>query len=185
MREARTVTLIMSMWCCGLVAQEKNAVLLSPDRTDNGLLQISVTQDGNASQVSSNERRPGRLVIKIKNISPAQLFIEDTMPELDFPLNVIDEAGQPVSLTEEAKKYAFLRDPVGYIHVGRIRSVKLYPDEIYEKEIDVSRLYELKPGHTYTVRVKTALGPSRDHARHAVDRNLSKTVTLVMPSTQP
>lgn len=183
MKELRIVWMMTALFMrCELNAQPSHAASQGTDRPRNGLLELSLKDA--RSELSSLRSGPvGVILVVIKNISSAQLSIDITYSEFDFPVVVLDESGQQVPRTEHGKGIA--EQLKHGIFVGRIKSRKLYPDDVYEEKFDLTRLYELKPGHTYKVRVETKMGPLQDHAQNPVDRHLSRTMNLVIPQVEP
>lgn len=175
-------TVIMLVVGAGTVdAQQEGILPGNSDRPLNGLLEMTVVDDIATGTASGARAQGSVLVIRIKNIARVPIEIAQTYPELDFPLEVRDENGQVVPLTEGAKVLPAFS---GGVHVGSIRSIKLYPDERYEARIDVSRFYDVKPGRVYTVRIKTSIGPRVDALGKTVDRELRRSVRMTIPISE-
>lgn len=182
MRNPRIVWTMAILVTCERNALASQTAPTDVDRPRNGLIELSL-KDARSETFATRARRVGVISVVIKNISPAQLRIDLVYPELDFPVVVLDEADKPVPRTDHGRRIA--EQLKHGIFGGSIKSRKLYPDDVYERELDLTQLFELKPGQTYKVRVETMIGPMKDHVENPVDRHLSRTMKLVMPPDEP
>jgi hypothetical protein len=97
----------------------------------------------------------GVVEITLTNRSKGIVRMIDTLAIWDYQVEIEDVSGEPVPLTELAKKMAGKNPDVmplprsAYDHV---------PAEDWKGTLDVSKLYEIKPGHGYKVTLRRWTG---------------------------
>jgi hypothetical protein len=83
---------------------------------------------------------PARLTVTITNVNAPILGVVRTRPDRDFGISVKTDTGGEVGLTEEGKR--LLHGP----YMGRQAYEEYKPGESVSEELDLGRIFELRPG---------------------------------------
>ena len=90
----------------------------------------------------------GLVEVTFTNRSGGIVRVIDTLPIWDYWVEIEDVSGEPVPLTELAKKMAGKNPDMMPLPVGMYEHV---PAEDWKANFDLSKLYQIKPGHGYRV----------------------------------
>lgn len=96
--------------------------------------------------------KPIVLVATIKNVTDQRVLLYETNFLLDYKIEVRDEAGRKIDLTEAGVRRH--RDAGGYYGW---KPVYLSPGKRFEERFDIAGLYDLEPGGTYRIRLRRRL----------------------------
>jgi len=123
--------------------------------------------------------RGGFVAITFTNVSQTEVVnVAEWDVEAQHEVEVTDAAGKPVPLSADGEKLAASRhDRLGY----RVSSVTmtLRPGEQFTDTIDVARLFQIRPGVPYTIRVRRSAGlPTYDRSGRKIEQELSRTLVI-------
>lgn len=105
-------------------------------------------------KVVSADESPAHLPITVTNINQASVVMIRAQPELDFKVRVISDTGREVGRVERGRRSP--TDPLPLVSTS-ITSRCLKTTESFQENLDLSALYELKPGK-YNVYLGLNLG---------------------------
>ena len=152
----------------GLLAQENGRLeKQAPDHWSNGKVEMVIEDPAKTELTSStleraNPSKPGRIVIRLKNISHEVIQFMAILPEWDFSFDVRDSSGHLVEVSPAGKKLPQSDKQLSEWLLAR-SVVRLAPGEEYVGAVDLSIYYQLQPGQTYTVNVtRGSRGAARD-----------------------
>jgi len=151
-----------------LAAQKMNTSpfeLDDPDRPSNGVLLLSAEAvrsghpKGEAPPPLPNGRQPweGALILKLTNISPRIVTLDVSSPVYSFYYEVWDtDTRLRVNGTPQGERVAALRGgPL--IGGGDSDTLHMAPGESYEGFLDLARLFRIKVGEHYAIKIRRTL----------------------------
>lgn len=115
------------------------------------------------------------LKLALKNASQQTLSVKDQATWYDYEVDVRDEFGQKVTLTEKGKQLRELREKwqgLGYIFR------KIEPQESVKYTIDITGLYEFKAGRTYFITVSRKVQKREGQGTATVTSNTIEIKTI-------
>jgi hypothetical protein len=136
----------------------------------NGVLELSARPVPEEPPRSESQRHnvygrwTGKVVITIRNICRGVVPLSEVNPEWDFDTEVLDGSGLAVLRTESGKSLPSGPDRklTGF---ASLHHFKLAPLEELTLKMDVSRVYQVEPGHAYKVTLRRLWGlPKLDEA---------------------
>lgn len=95
------------------------------------------------------------LEIELKNTTKQTLFVKDTSTQYDYEVEARNETQQEVSLTEKGKQ---LKEMLSNWQEISARFPKIEPEKTLRYTLDISGLYQFKPGETYLITVGRKVG---------------------------
>jgi hypothetical protein len=117
--------------------------------------------------------QPVNLKFSIKNVAKESRFILESNPETDYRLEVKDERGNSMPLTEYGKQILSTAEEV------RLVIVKMKPGEEIEDTIQVNRIVKMIAPGTYYITAKRRV-PKTPHNRDRLVYISSNTVMVVI-----
>ena len=152
----------------------------SANITSNGVLELrvdqlrAVPQDRSYSnKLSANETHLWcPILITLKNISLEPVEFMTTRPELDFRLEVLEESGKKVPLTEAGHRLSAPADDTWILSRQR---QKLMPGEQYTTVLHLALYFQLNPSARYFLKV-TSTVPKRDLSGKIFESKLIKSL---------
>lgn len=94
-------------------------------------------------KVVSDEGSPAHLTITVTNVSQASVVVVRATPELDFRVRVTSNAGREADRVERGRRAP--NDPIPLVS-SSVMSRHLKASESFQENVDLSELFELKPG---------------------------------------
>jgi len=192
--EIRISFLAVTLFAVGaLGAQELNTSpfqLDDPDRPSNGVLRLTAEavstshpKDVGDPPLLPNGRKlwEGVLMLKVTNISQRMVTLDVDSAQISFYYEVWDVATRKRVLgTPYGERVAgWQRGPLMFTHPDTLH---LAPGEFYEGMLDLAKLFQLKVGGVYTVKIRRTIGArTRDEAGKplsADNRDLTCTVQV-------
>lgn len=113
----------------------------------SGGFQLSVW----AKKESFSHDEPIWTHISLKNVFSKTVMIEQTDPWYDYSIEIQDEAGKKVPLTEEGKK---LKSKAKDDLVVRHMPIYLAHGEVVNDRLMINSIFDMKTGGTYSVTVR-------------------------------
>ncbi|MCI0665423.1 MAG: hypothetical protein L0220_30555, partial [Acidobacteria bacterium] len=92
---------------------------------------------------------PILLSLSIHNVTNNLLYLVESYPEKDYKISILDVNGKTPSLTEWGEHLVRIAGD-DYRRVVK----KVAPGQTIHNKIDISKIYHLIPGDTYTITVK-------------------------------
>jgi len=153
--------------CCAHAQTTGAPVATHPS---NGVLELSARPVPEERPRPESERHnvygpwTGTVVVTIRNISRSVIPLLEVNAEWEFDIEVLDQAGSAVPRTERGKRL-----PSGPVRkltgMASIQQVKLVPLEETTFKMDISKVYQVEPGHAYRVTLRRLWGlPKVDEA---------------------
>lgn len=155
----------------------------SADITSNGVLELRVEQmkaslqdRSYSNKLAANETQMWcPILITLKNISLEPVEFMTTIPELDFRLEVLEESGKKVPMTEAGH---LLSGPADDTWILSRRLRKLMPGEHYATVLHLALYYQINPGANYSLKVMRTV-TKRDLSGKIVESKLIKSLTTM------
>jgi len=159
--------MLILLAACSARAQTTGAPVAT--HPSNGVLELSATPVTEQLLRPSERNKvygpwTGKIVVTIRNVSRAVVPLSEVEPEWDFDIEVLDAAGLAVPRTEFGKR---LPSGPGRQPTGRLslHDFKLAPLEELTLKMDISKVYQVEPGHAYKVTLRRLWGiPKVDEA---------------------
>ena len=133
-------------------------VQASGDNISNGVLELrvehlktSLPDLYNSTKLSTNEAQlccP--ILITLKNVSLEPVEFMTTIPELDFRVEVLDDSGKKIPLTEAGHRISRTAEDPWILSRQR---QKLMPGEQYATVLHLGLYYQMNPGASYSLKV--------------------------------
>jgi hypothetical protein len=158
----------ITMISVSFFARAQTLANLAPVHPSNGVLEVSATPTLLADRRPASQRHDiygswgGLIEITIRNVSRAVVQIDEMSPEAEFVFEVLDSAGQPVAFTEHGKRNAegLARHAP---NLGWASRDTLAPLQETTLKADISKFFQIEPGHAYKVTVRRTRGlPKND-----------------------
>ena len=159
--------LILLAVCC---AHAQTAGALAATHPSNGVLELSARPVPEERPRPESERHSvygpwtGTVVITFRNVSRGVVRLDEVSAEWEFDTEVLDSNGQEVARTGYGKR---LPSGPGRQLTGRasVQQIKLAPLEETTFRMNISRVYQVEPGHAYKVTLRRLWGlPKVDEA---------------------
>lgn len=93
-----------------------------------------------------------QIQFKLRNTTRQVLVVKEIAAWYDYAVNVSDESGQKVSLTEKGKKLELMRQ--GKRDELKVKFTKLKAGQELKDSLDITELYAITPGSTYFIIAK-------------------------------
>ena len=121
-----------------------------------------------ASEEAFLSGEPVRLRLALRNCTPKAIDLADTGPVTSFVLEVLNDRGSPVDLTEQGKGIEEMR------RHGSNFGLEIPPGETVVHEVELSRWFDLSLPGLYTVRATRRLfSPGCDDPVRLVSNDLT------------
>ena len=148
----------------------------------NGLLEMSVGPVKESTDAPGGWRG-GVLAITLKDVSLSQpVDVIEWDPEAQYECEVLDAAGKPVPLTAEGEKLRDSRHNRLLVR-SKLQIVRLNPGEQFTTQLDIARLFQIRPKAMYVVKVRRSAGlPDRGQSGRRIEQELSR--TWVIPGSE-
>ena len=155
----------MILLVCLVAAQEVNTAPLGLDDSDkpsNGVLLLSAEAvssshpRGEAPSPLANGRKPweGALMLKLTNISQTSVTLDVSSPVYSFYCEVWDAETRRLVLRTPLGERVVVGQRGRVIHGGDLDTLHLAPGESYEGFLDLARLFQVKVGERYTIKIR-------------------------------
>ena len=110
--------------------------------------------------------------ISLRNISQTVLLLDETAPEWDYKVELLDGNRKTPALTDHGQTIPLDWAGRWSYEFRRIRT-KLKPGESVDTKIDLSDIHVIQHPGTYSVRVSRALPPAGDQASASAESNVA------------
>ena len=122
-------------------------------------------------KVERDTVRPGEsilLKIELKNTSKRTLIVKDTSIQYDYRLDVRNQSGQEVSLTDKGQQ---LKDMLSHWEEISAKFTEIEPQKSKEYTLDITGLYDFKSGETYLITAGRLVGRKDNQGKLKVTSN--------------
>jgi hypothetical protein len=121
----------------------------------------------------------GVVAVTIKNTSSGVVRCTRRSWLLQYAVQVFDSEGKPVPLTPFGEKaYAGITEGPHIGYSGPISLTDLEPAQEFTDQLDLASVFQLKPGGTFTVRIKRSRDLPQTDSSGRTLRELSATLIV-------
>ena len=151
---------------CACVSGMKNKQAVATSRDFQVRIKMDRTTVARGDQIV--------LKIELKNVSKQPLAVKDTIARRDFELDVRSDSGKHAALTDKGRQMKELDAKWEQISA---KFHKIRPGEKVEYTLDISGLYEFKPGSIHSITVYRSIASDSGQPRR---ETVSNTIRLTM-----
>jgi hypothetical protein len=146
--------------CAPVAGQAPSGAAAEANRPSNGVLEMSLRPIFPEVATGDPERPPvvgawqGIIEVTIKNISALRVRCTRRNWYFQYDLQVLDSEGNPVPLTDFGRQWfsAPGARPAG--HSVSVSVTDLEPSEQFTDRLNLASAFQLRPGGTYTVKLR-------------------------------
>jgi hypothetical protein len=194
LRKILAITVLATFLGRPSYAESTTPAAKEPDeRSSNALIAMSTSLFASANDEADIRRRglkqgwQGTVYVTFTNVSLGLFQVVDRRWYFDYSVTIIDSKGKAVPPTAQGEKLLKARASevqTGFT-TGSETVAELLPAEAYTDALDLSFVYPIKAGETYTVKIRRIYGLPRKDAAGKEIANPEPVCTLVVNVDDP